>query len=165
MLLVNATLGWPGSIIYDDHDAAHPAQGTSRSLRASCERLLPKPAFDALAAVLAIAGTARPLCVVVPGAVAHRASCSASGRVHKRVAAGLEPVCEHAPRVVQPSNGHVERTEPKRSPACSSRVSIRDARSSNVTGNTGGAICCASTSWRDVRSPGGPQIRTRVVGR
>src|SRR5262249_39963996 len=36
------------------------------------------PAFDALAAVLAIAGTTRPLCVVVPGAVAHRAWCSAS---------------------------------------------------------------------------------------
>jgi polysaccharide biosynthesis protein PslG len=72
MLLVNATLGLPGSIVYDDHDPAHPSPGNIEDhfgLLAS--DFSPKPAFDALAEVLAIAGTARPLCVLVPGADAH----------------------------------------------------------------------------------------------
>ena len=71
MLLVNATLGLP-SIVYDDHDPAHPSPGNIEDhfgLLAS--DFSPKPAFDALAEVLAVAGTARPLCVLAPGAGAH----------------------------------------------------------------------------------------------
>ena len=72
MLLVNATLGLPGSIIYDDHDSAHPSPGNIEDhFGVLASDFSPKPAFDALAEVLAVAGTARPLCVLAPGADAH----------------------------------------------------------------------------------------------
>src|SRR5262249_28945661 len=41
------------------------------SLRPGCERLLPEARVRCTAEVLAVAGTARPLCVLVPGADAH----------------------------------------------------------------------------------------------
>src|SRR5262245_36392368 len=72
MLLVNATLGLPGSIVYDDHDPAHPSPGNIEDhFGLLTSDFSPKPAFDALAEVLVVAGTARPLCVLVPGADAH----------------------------------------------------------------------------------------------